>query len=151
MSSSINRSVPSSAAVLAVLPTLGLWGGALLDERRNLGFTNWAAACRAGGASLQSILVFTRELLPSAIVGLLAGGLLIVLAAVITRHNSQATRSCLAAHAGCALSMPLMLPVCALALSPAITLAMDALLGALATVFALRLMTRRPRAVAAHP
>lgn len=151
MSSSINRSVPFSAAVLAVLPTLGLLGGALLDERRNLGFTNWAAACRADGATLQSILVFTRELLPSAIVGLLVGGLLILLAAIITRHNSQSTRSCLAAHLGCVAAMPLMLPVCVLALPPAVTLLADALLAVLATVFALRLISHRPRTFAAHP
>ena len=47
--------------------------------------------------------------------------------------------------------MLLMLPVCVLALPPAVTLITDALLGALITVFALGLITRRPRASAAHP
>ena len=101
--------------------------------------------------SPQSLIVFTRELLPSAIVGLLAGALLIVVAGILARRDSRAAQSCLAAHLGCAAAMLLMLPVCALALPPAISLLTDVLLGALATVFALRLVTRRPRALAAHP
>jgi len=142
---------PLFPLLLAVLPTVGLFVGAVFDQRHHLGFTLWAAACRAAGATPGSIIVFTRELLPSAIVGLLAGAWCIVWAGISARRHSHAVHSCLAAHAGCAVSMLLMLPVCTLALPPGVTLLTDALLAAVVTVFALRLFTHRPRAAAAHP
>jgi hypothetical protein len=133
-----------------ILPSLGGLAGALIDERRNLGFTNWRAACRAAGPSLQSLLVFTRELLPSAVVGVLAGAFCIVLVAIVAR-GTEAARGCFAAHLGCFAAMPLMLAVCVLVPSAAAMLVADVVLGALAAMLVLRVLARRPRAPAAHP
>ncbi len=138
-------------APLSLLPAIGMFAGAVFDERHHLGVTNWRAACRAAGLSPRSILVFTYELLPTAIVGLLAGALLVVAWGITARHRPGMPQACFAAHLGCIAALPLMLPLCALALPPAVTLLTDALLGALAAVLALRLITGRQRAPAAHP
>ncbi len=130
---------------------LGMFLGALFDELRFLGFTNWRTACLAEGPSLQTLLVFTRELLPSAIVGMLTGAFLVVLIGVAARRADSAAHSCLAAHLGCFVSMPLMLAVCAFAPSAAVMLVTDVMLAALAAMLILRVVSRRPRAPAAHP
>ncbi len=136
---------------LCLLPTLGGGVGALIDEWRHLGFTNWRAACRAAGPSLQSFIVFTRELLPSAIVAMLAGALLVVLLGIAARRTDGAARTCFAAHLGCVLSLPLMLVTCMIAPAPAVMLFADAAFAALAAILVLRVMSRRQRATAMHP
>jgi hypothetical protein len=137
-------------AWLVVLPSLGGLLGVLVDEQRHLGFTNWRAACRAAGPSLRSLIVFTRELLPSAIVGMLGGALIVVLIGAAARRI-DAARGCFAAHLGCFAAMPLMLFVCAFAPSPAVMLVADVALAALFATLFLRLTTGRQRTSPAHP
>jgi hypothetical protein len=137
--------------LLSLLPSLGTFAGALIDQRHHLGFTNWRAACRSTGFSPRSILEFTFELLPTAIVGMLLGALLVVIWGMALRCRVGAPQASFAAHLGCLAAMPLMLPLCALALPPAVTLVTDAALGALAAMLALHLMSRRQRAPATHP
>lgn len=137
-------------AWLVVLPSLGGLSGAFVDEQRNLGFTSWRAACRAAGPSLQSFVVFTRELLPSAIVGMLAGALLVALIGICARR-ADTVQGCLAAHVGCFAAMPAMLVVCAFAPTPAVMLVADLAIAALFALLILRLIARRQSAPAAHP
>jgi len=102
------------ACLSAIPPAVAVIGG-LLDERTHLGFTNWRSACRASGISLTSLLHFTFELLPMAVMGALLGGMVVLGRAVATRNRPRAADDCLAAHLGCAISMPLGLFLCALA------------------------------------
>jgi hypothetical protein len=104
------------------LATLGAW----LDERRALGFTIWRGACRASGISLASIATFTLELLPTAVIGALLGGVL-----VLALGQRAGARDALAAHAGCVLAMPAGLLLCASAWPWPLTLAAEAALAAL--------------------
>jgi hypothetical protein len=117
---------------LAVLPLAAAVAGALVDESHHLGFTNWRTACRASGFSLRSVLTFSVELLPTAIVGLLAGGLALQAIGFALRHRDGHAGLCLAAHAGCALSMPVGMSLCALALPLPVMFATDALLALVA-------------------
>jgi hypothetical protein len=117
---------------LAWLPMGCATLGALLDERRALGFTIWRSACRAAGFSLQSVAGFTLELLPTAVIGALVGGL-IVLAAGVQRHTCA--RGALAAHAGCVVAMPVGLLLCASAWPWQMSLAAEVALTALTTLF----------------
>lgn len=137
-------------ASLVVLPSLGGLLGVLFDEQRHLGFTNWRAACRAAGPSLRSLLAFTRELLPSAIVGMLGGAMIVVVIGAAARRVDSA-RGCLAAHLGCFAAMPLMLFVCAFAPSPAVMLVTDVVLAALFAMLFLRITAGRKRTSPAHP
>jgi hypothetical protein len=136
---------------LAVLPLAGAVAGALLDERHHLGFTNWRSACRAVGFSFRSVMFFSFELLPTAIVGLLAGGLALQAIGVVMRHRGHADL-CLAAHAGCALTMPVGLALCALALPLPVMLVTDALLAFAAAWILSGFSTRFPAGPAGlHP
>ena len=108
---------------LAALPMACAALGAMVDQRRAMGFTIWRSACRAAGLSLHSVAAFTLELLPTAVIGALLGGL-IVLAAGFRRRGSFA-RGALAAHSGCVLAMPAGLLLCALAWPWPLTLAAD--------------------------
>ena len=137
-------------ASLLVHPSLGGLAGAFVDEQRNLGFTNWRAACRAAGPSLKSFVVFTRELLPSAIVGMLAGALLVALIGIRARR-ADTVHGCLAAHVGCFAAMPAMLLVCAFAPTPAVMFVADLAFAAFFALLILRAISRRQRAPAAHP
>ncbi|MEO8019790.1 MAG: hypothetical protein ABI769_18430 [Pseudomonadota bacterium] len=121
--------------LLALLPMSLAIAGALWDERAHLGITNWRSACRASGLSLASLLTFTWELLPTAIIGMLLGGLVVQCIGLRARDRGHA-RACLAAHAGCALAMPLGLVLCALAFPASVTLVTE---GALAVAIALGL------------
>ena len=94
------------ACVPMSLAALGAW----LDERRALGFTVWRSACRAAGLSPSSIATFTLELLPTAVIGVLLGGLIVLLAG-FGRHPASA-RGAVAAHAGCVIAMPAGLLLC---------------------------------------
>lgn len=103
-------------SVLASISPVGAVLGGLVDERTRLGFTIWRSACRASGVSFASVISFTLQLLPNAIVGALLGALLVQAIAFSTRHRDGSVQACLAAHAGCAIAMPAGLILCTLAL-----------------------------------
>ncbi|MEO8065194.1 MAG: hypothetical protein ABI821_20875 [Pseudomonadota bacterium] len=131
-----------SIAGLAAIPMSGAIAGALIDERHHLGLSNWRRACRAAGFSYSSLIVFTFELLPTAIIGLLLGGLMVQCVAFASREPRQAV-NCFAAHAGCALAMPAGLALCALALPLPLMLSAEFGLTLLAASVVLRI--RAPR------
>jgi len=116
--------------LLAWLPmgiaVLGAW----IDEQRALGVTNWRSACRASGISVQSVAAFTLELLPTAVIGALLGGLLVLAAGL--RDTRPRARNALAAHMGCLAAMPLGLLLCASALPWPLTLLTELALTAMA-------------------
>ena len=118
--------------LLAWLPTGLAAFGAWLDEWRALGFTIWRGACRASGFSLSSIARFTLELLPTAVIGALLGGLLVL--AVAAGNPGARARGSLAAHAGCAIAMPIGLVLCATAWPWPLTLAAELAIASLATL-----------------
>ena len=103
-------------SVLASMSPVGAVLGGLVDERARLGFSIWRGACRASGVSFASVISFTFQLLPNAIVGALLGALLVQVIAFSTRHRNGSVPACLAAHAGCAIAMPVGLILCTLAL-----------------------------------
>lgn len=125
------------------LASLGAW----LDERRALGFTIWREACRAGGISWHSLATFTLELLPTAVIGALLGGVLVL--AVGARRRAAGARGALAAHAGCTVAMPIGLLLCASSLPWPLTLAAETVLAGLAAGSAWWL-TRIRKATYAH-
>ena len=102
-------------AALSMTPMLGALAGAWVDERMHFGVSNWRSACRAAGFSWSSVIYFTVELLPAAIIGMLAGGLLAQSFAFATRRSCDAAL-CLGAHLSCVIAMPIGLILCALAL-----------------------------------
>jgi hypothetical protein len=132
----------STVALLSLLPMTGATLGAWLDERGQLGFTTWRSACRAAGLRISSLVDFTLQLLPSAVLGLLAGGLALLLIGVLNR--AVPARHCLAAHAGCALSLPLGLSLCTLPLPVPLMLLIDIAAGALLATWLLRAPARAP-------
>ena len=97
-------------AGLALLPMFLSVIGVAVDEMTHLGFTTWRAACRAAGLSLTSLAAFTLQLLPSAVIGALTGGLIVLVAGFTRRRIAGGA---LAAHAGCALAMGPGLLLCA--------------------------------------
>lgn len=115
--------------MLACVPTGFAALGAWLDERRALGFTVWRSACRAAGLSPASIATFTLELVPTAVIGVLLGGLIVLLAGFSRRPASA--RGAFAAHAGCVIAMPAGLLLCASASPWPLMLVADAGLAAL--------------------
>jgi hypothetical protein len=136
--------------LLGVLPLAGTTVGAFVDESRHLGLSNWRSACRAAGFSLRPVWTFTLELLPTAVAGFLAGGLaLLVLGIVLRRHGDDARR-CFAAHAGCAITMPIGMALCALALPLQSMLLADVVL-ALAGAWAVYWMVSRRGTAAVGP
>ena len=118
------------AGLAALSPACGVIG-ALVDERLNLGYTVWRSACRGAGLSLASVVSFTFQLLPNAIVGALIGALLVQLFVFATRHREGNVEAGLAAHAACAISMPVGLLLCALALPAALMLVAETALTVL--------------------
>ena len=133
-------------ATLSALPMVGAVAGAALDERMNLGFTAWRSACRAVGVNIASLVSFTWQLLPWALTGLLLGAAgLLVYGAVQRRCCAQ---QCLAAHAGCVLSLPLGLWLCASSLPLAITMLAEI---AAAILVAMMLPSIASRSAIRHP
>jgi hypothetical protein len=126
---------------LALLPMAFGTLGALLDERRALGFTLWRSACRAAGLSPGSILAFTLELLPSGVAGVLLGGLAVLAGGVLM--PARDARGVVAAHAGCALGMPAALMLCALSWPVSAAMLADAAITALATLLVWRALSTR--------
>jgi hypothetical protein len=129
------------AGLGAVSPACAVVGG-MVDERTHLGFTNWRSACRASGLSIESLTFFTFELLPTAIIGALAGLLLVLVSAIRSRHRQDYAETCLAAHAGCAIAMPVGLTLCAMAMPIPLMLMAEVALGVAAAYF---LQTPGPR------
>jgi hypothetical protein len=129
-------------AMLAALSPAGAVIGGLVDERLRLGFTIWRAACRAAGFSVASVLSFTLQLLPNAVIGALLGALLVQVIAFSSRHVAGRVDVCLAAHAGCAIAMPVGLILCAFALPVALMLLVETAVAVVAASVVLR--TRAP-------
>lgn len=127
---------------------LGAAAGAALDERHHQGFTTWRAACRGAGLRLSTLVEFTLQLLPLAVIGLLLGGLVVLAAGALMRDRHA--RLCVAAHAGCAVTLPVALILCAF-LPPMLMLAIDGVLAALAAGLWLMLMRTASRGSRAHP
>jgi hypothetical protein len=75
------------------------------------------------------MVAFALQLLPLSIIGLLLGGVALQLTAFATWRRPGQLQRCFAAHAGCALSMPVGLALCALALPVPLTILTDALLA----------------------
>ena len=121
MSNSFTRTRPEvRAAALAMMPMAFAAVGAWLDERTHLGFTNWRSACRAAGFRLESLLVFTVDLLPAALIGALLGGVLLHFSAAVVWFQPGGARITLAAHAACLLGMTSALLLCSVL--PSLTL-----------------------------
>jgi hypothetical protein len=135
----------------AAIPSLGALIGGWLDERAHLGFTNWRSACRAAGLSPRSLIHFTQELLPTAIVGVLLGGLLLLCLGFVLRFRRDLAHACVAAHLGCALAMPLGFLLCALALPVAAMFVADFVLAVGAAALAQRFLPPLVRRITAHP
>jgi hypothetical protein len=115
--------------------------GASVDERLRLGVTVWRSACRSSGLAPGSVIAFTLELLPCAVIGALIGGL-VVLAFAARAASADSMRRSLAAHLGCAVTMPVGVLLCAIALPLPLMLAADAALaGSMAAAIAWALKT----------
>jgi len=124
-------------ALAAMSPAGALIGGTI-DERARLGFTIWKSACRAAGYSMASVISFTLQLLPNAVVGALLGALLVQGVAFSSRHRLGSVDDCLAAHAGCALAMPVGLILCVVSLPVAVMLVAEIALAVAAASVVLR-------------
>ncbi len=135
--------------VVSAMPMLGAVAGAWLDQRHHLGFSTWRTACRTAGLRFSSLLDFTVQLLPSALAGLLLGGLVVLAWGVISRDRHGGL--CLAAHAGCALTLPLGLLLCASTLPVPVMLLADFMIAALAAMLLLPLLRRTSHPATAHP
>lgn len=133
-------------AALSSLPMLGAAIGAAFDEQLRLGFTTWRSACRGLGLRIPTLVDFTLQLLPLAVIGLLLGGLAVLVTGVLSREH----RTSVAAHAGCALSIPVALVLCAL-LPPAIMLVADVIVAAFAAALLLALLRSPSRAARVNP
>jgi hypothetical protein len=137
--------------VLAALPMLAAAIGAWLDERRAVGFSTWRSACRAAGLDFASLIDFTWQLLPLTLAGLTLGGATVLGVAIARRHELRDARSCLAAHAGCALSLPVALLLCASTLPWGWMLLADLAITTVAAWLLLALMRPASRTAPAHP
>jgi hypothetical protein len=104
--------------------------GVAIDQRSHQGYSTWLSACREAGISAGSVLAFTLALLPTAIIGMLAGGAALLLFGVLMRGHPGGARLSLAAHAGCVMGMVAGLLLCTLALAPSLMLVAEALLAA---------------------
>jgi hypothetical protein len=129
--------------LLGIPPSLGAAAGAAMDEWQHLGFSTWRSACRAGGVSFASLLSFTWQLLPNAIIGLLLGGLAVQVFGFVLRERGNTAAECAAAHLGCLLAMPLGLVLCAQALPALLMPFADVALAAAGGLLVLLLIERR--------
>lgn len=102
----------SRAAALALVPMAFAAAGAWVDERSHLGFSSWRSACRAAGFRLESLVVFTLDLLPGALIGGLLGFLLLQFLVALLWFRDGGARMTLAAHGGCLVGMASGLLLC---------------------------------------
>ena len=128
---------------LALVPMLLALLGAVFDERTHSGYTTWLSACRQTGPTFRSLVVFTLELLPTAVMGILAGVLLVQLSGVWFRHRAWGAPAALAAHGGCVFGMSVGLLLCTLTLPLPLVLGVEILLSAAAAWFLYTLLQRR--------
>jgi hypothetical protein len=136
---------------LSLLPSLGVTIGALVDERRQAGFSTWRSACRAAGVDFGSLLSFTWQLLPHAIIGLLIGGIAVQILGWVFRDRGTTVEECAATHLGCLLAMPVALLLCAQPI-PAIAMPFaDTLLATALALSLLRPVSGRRSAGRFHP
>ena len=122
-------------AGLALLPMGGALVGAAVDERLHLGFSNWLSVCRSAQLSPASLVVFTFQLLPFAIIGFLTAALAVQVAGILLRRIGCVAQATLAAHSGCLTGMAASLLLCTLAPLLPWMLAAEALLAALAAAW----------------
>jgi len=128
---------------LALVPMQLALLGAAFDERTHRGYTTWLSACRATGPTIRSLVVFTVELLPVAVMGMLVGVLLVQLAGVWFRLRAWGVPSALAAHGGCVFGMTVGLLLCTLTLPLPLLLGVETLLTAAGAWFLYTLLQRR--------
>ena len=129
------------AVILALIPMALGMAGAAFDEWTRLGFSSWRVACREAGPTLGSLLTFTIQLLPTAVAGLLAGGLIVLLVGALRRDRHAGTAA-VAAHGGCIAGMSAGLPLCLLALPMPLILGVETLLTAAFAWFLFALLQR---------
>jgi hypothetical protein len=146
-----NRRPPALLLVLAALPMAGAALGAWLDETSRLGFSTWRSACRAAGLDFGSLMDFTWQLLPLTLAGLALGGAAVLAIAIARRHELHDARTCLAAHAGCALTLPVALLICASTLPWGWMLLVDLAITIAAAWLVLSLMRPPSHVAPAHP
>ena len=128
---------------LSLLPMACAMLGAVLDERGHLGFSNWRSACRAAGLSLPSLVTFTFELLPTALVGALSGGFIVLVIGASQRRQRSMAVGSLAAHGGCVIGMCVGLPLCVLPFPLPWLMGTEALLAVGCATLLYRLLARR--------
>ena len=97
---------------LALLPMAFGALGAWFDESTHLGFSTWRSACRAGGFTLESLVIFTLELLPTALIGMVLGGVILQFLSAAAWFREGGPRIALAAHGGCAFGMAAGVLIC---------------------------------------
>ncbi len=137
------------AVSLAMVPMGSGLAGAVFDERVHLGFSTWRTACRAAGVSPTSVVVFTLQLMPTAVLAALAGGLAIQATGMLQRHQRGAVAAATAAHGGCALGMSAGLILCAFPLAVPLLLGAEVFLTAFGAWVLVALLERRHRVGAA--
>jgi len=125
----VDRARRAAAPLLALFPMAMAVAGAALDQRDHLGFTLWRSACRSAGLTPASIMTFTLQLLPGAVIGALLGGLLVLCFGIFLRRSAGLAGISLAAHAGCLLGMVAGMLLCMALLPPALMLAVEPLLA----------------------
>jgi len=113
------------AAALAVVPMVFAAVGAAVDERLHQGFTIWRSACRAGGLTLPSLISFTFDLMPLALLGMLVGVMALQFVVAAAWHRPAGARIALGAHAGCMSGMAASLLLCLFVASPIWMLAVE--------------------------
>jgi hypothetical protein len=119
----------------SLLPMALAIAGAWIDEHWRLGFTTWQSACRAAGFAPRSLAIFTLELLPTAVVGGLAGGLIVQLRGMLAHGQRCGAQGALAAHAGCTIGMTAGVSLCVVTAAWPLAVLAEALLAMLASVW----------------
>jgi hypothetical protein len=125
----------AAAPLLALLPMAVALAGVAFDQRDHLGFTLWSSACRSAGLTPASVMTFTLQLLPSAVIGALLGGLLVLCFGILLRRSGALADISLAAHVGCLIGMAVGMLLCMALLPPTLMLAVEPLLAATAAAW----------------
>lgn len=139
------------AGALAVVPMAGAVVGACIDERLHYGYSNWVSVCRASGFRFASLVSFTLDLLPMALVGMLAGGLILQFVGATLWFRRGGARLALAAHAGCGIGMLASLALCTLASSISWMLGVELFVAIAAAMVLCRWPAPRTDCATVHP
>jgi hypothetical protein len=124
---------------MALLPMMLALAGMAIDERSHLGYSSWISACVAAGFRPVASMTFAFELLPSAVIGMLTGGVLVLLAGIVRCRKAGAPSLALAAHGGCAIGMGAGLLLCTVSLPLPVMLVTEATLTLVAAAGFMRL------------